>query len=176
ENVVMIGKIVVLGAFFGNKVTRRKDVEKAAHEDGHKSPLAPKHSYPQQQQGNISLRLKADAVPVKVKFGKLKTMKITFRVRCDLVVDKLAANISVNISTKKCKIHKNRDGHGHGEDGAEACVASGVTCDPIALSPCASAMFGPGNPKPNPTPDCYKKLKLQQSCMCKYAKEKNLSR
>ncbi|GLJ35652.1 hypothetical protein SUGI_0716570 [Cryptomeria japonica] len=37
----------------------------------------------QRQLVSIPLLVKAD-VPVKVKFGKLKTMKITFRVRCDL--------------------------------------------------------------------------------------------
>ncbi|GLJ35658.1 hypothetical protein SUGI_0716670 [Cryptomeria japonica] len=57
----------------------------------------------EQKKGSIPLNLKAD-VPVKIKFGKLKTMKITFRVRCDLVVDRLAANTSVNISNKKCKV------------------------------------------------------------------------
>lgn len=57
----------------------------------------------EQKQGSIPLRLKAD-VPVKVKLGKLKTMKITFRLRCDLVVDSLAANTNVNISAKKCKV------------------------------------------------------------------------
>ncbi|GLJ35661.1 hypothetical protein SUGI_0716700 [Cryptomeria japonica] len=57
----------------------------------------------EQKAGSIPLRLKAD-VPVKIKFGKLKTMKITFRVRCDLVVDSLDANTSVNISSRKCKV------------------------------------------------------------------------
>ncbi|GLJ06087.1 hypothetical protein SUGI_0031580 [Cryptomeria japonica] len=57
----------------------------------------------QRQQGNIPLRLKAD-VPVKIEFGKLKTMKITFRLRCDLVVDRLDDNTSVDISRKKCKV------------------------------------------------------------------------
>ncbi|GLJ35647.1 hypothetical protein SUGI_0716490 [Cryptomeria japonica] len=57
----------------------------------------------QTQQGSIPLRLKAD-VPVKVKFGKVKSMKITFRVRCDLVIDRLDENTSVNISGKKCKV------------------------------------------------------------------------
>ncbi|GLJ35648.1 hypothetical protein SUGI_0716510 [Cryptomeria japonica] len=57
----------------------------------------------QKQQGSIPLNLKAD-VPVKIKFGKLKTMKITFHLRCDLVADNLDENASVNISTKKCKV------------------------------------------------------------------------
>ncbi|GLJ35662.1 hypothetical protein SUGI_0716710 [Cryptomeria japonica] len=57
----------------------------------------------QQQEGSIPLRLKAD-VPVKIKFGKLKTMKITFRVRCNLVVDRLAANTRVNMKEKNCKV------------------------------------------------------------------------
>ncbi|GLJ09301.1 hypothetical protein SUGI_0105870 [Cryptomeria japonica] len=55
-------------------------------------------------------------------------------------------------------------------------VARAVTCNPMALSPCASAMFGPSNPKPKPSSDCCNKLKLQQSCMCQYAKDKNLSK
>jgi len=57
----------------------------------------------QQQEGSIPLRLKAN-VPVKIKFGKLKTMKITFRVRCNLVVDRLTANTSVNLKEKNCKV------------------------------------------------------------------------
>ncbi|GLJ35649.1 hypothetical protein SUGI_0716520 [Cryptomeria japonica] len=57
----------------------------------------------QQQEGSIPLRLKAN-VPVKIKLGKLKTMKIAFRVRCELVADNLDENTSFNISTKKCKV------------------------------------------------------------------------
>ncbi|KAH9290158.1 hypothetical protein KI387_034275 [Taxus chinensis] len=56
----------------------------------------------EQQQGKILLRLMAD-VPVKVKLGKLKTPKISYRVRCDIVVDKLAHNTTVNIIENKCK-------------------------------------------------------------------------
>ncbi|GLJ35650.1 hypothetical protein SUGI_0716530 [Cryptomeria japonica] len=57
----------------------------------------------QKQLGSIPLHLKAD-VPVKVQFGKVKTVKITFRVHCDLVVVRLHEDISVTISTKKCKV------------------------------------------------------------------------
>ncbi|GLJ35656.1 hypothetical protein SUGI_0716630 [Cryptomeria japonica] len=59
----------------------------------------------QGKDGKIPLLLKVD-VPVKVKFGKLKTMKITFHVRCDLLVDKLEANTSIIISYTNCKLKR----------------------------------------------------------------------
>ena len=51
-------------------------------------------------------------------------------------------------------------------------AAAAVTCDPMALSPCATAMFSPSKPKP--TTDCCNKLKLQAKCMCKYATDPKL--
>jgi hypothetical protein len=55
----------------------------------------------QQQKASIPLNLKAD-VPVKIKLGKLKSMKIKVRVRWDLVVDRLDANAKV--TTEKSKV------------------------------------------------------------------------
>ncbi|KAF5188453.1 NDR1/HIN1-like protein [Thalictrum thalictroides] len=57
----------------------------------------------QQQQGGIPLNLKA-TVPVRVKLGKLKLMKVKTRVRCNLVVDSLtASNSLISIRTSSCK-------------------------------------------------------------------------
>ncbi|XP_010248776.1 PREDICTED: protein YLS9-like [Nelumbo nucifera] len=56
----------------------------------------------QQQTGSIPLRLRA-RVPVKVKLGKLKLKKVKFLVRCNLVVDSLAANGFIRIRTSSCK-------------------------------------------------------------------------
>ena len=47
------------------------------------------------------MNLKAD-VPVKLKLGKLKSMKIKVRVQWDLVVDRLDANAKV--TTEKSKV------------------------------------------------------------------------
>ncbi|XP_057470383.1 NDR1/HIN1-like protein 6 [Actinidia eriantha] len=56
----------------------------------------------QQQTGSIPLRLRA-RVPVRIKLGSLKLMKWKFLVRCNLVVDSLAANDVIKISSSKCK-------------------------------------------------------------------------
>ncbi|CAK7337347.1 unnamed protein product, partial [Dovyalis caffra] len=50
----------------------------------------------QQQTGIIPLNLRATQ-PVRIKLGKLKLMKVKFRVRCKLDVDSLAANNAINI-------------------------------------------------------------------------------
>ena len=55
----------------------------------------------QQQKASVPLTLKAD-VPVKLKLGKLKSMKIKVRVQRDLVVDRLDANAKV--TTEKSKV------------------------------------------------------------------------
>ena len=46
----------------------------------------------QRQQGNVPLDLKVD-VPVKIKHGKLKLMKIKFSLRCNLVTGKAMRNV-----------------------------------------------------------------------------------
>ncbi|KAG0453081.1 hypothetical protein HPP92_025745 [Vanilla planifolia] len=46
----------------------------------------------EQQTGSVPLRFKGD-VPVRVKFGALKLWKVKARVRCDLVVNSLTAEI-----------------------------------------------------------------------------------
>ncbi|PIA35369.1 hypothetical protein AQUCO_03500035v1 [Aquilegia coerulea] len=56
----------------------------------------------QQQTGSIPLVIKA-TVPVRVKLGKLKLMKVKPRVRCNLVVDSLTANNLISIRTSSCK-------------------------------------------------------------------------
>ncbi|KAF8389541.1 hypothetical protein HHK36_024056 [Tetracentron sinense] len=56
----------------------------------------------QQQTGSIPLNLKG-TVPVRIKLGKLKLMKVKFLVRCKLVVDSLAANNVISIKSSKCK-------------------------------------------------------------------------
>nr|ABK25808.1 unknown [Picea sitchensis] len=55
----------------------------------------------QQQKASVPLNLKAD-VPVKIKLGNLKSMKIKVRVRWDLVVDRLDA--SAKVITDKSKV------------------------------------------------------------------------
>jgi len=57
----------------------------------------------QQQQGSIPLNLKAN-VPVKIKLGKLKSMKIKVRVRWDLIVDKLDATAKVTEKSSKVRV------------------------------------------------------------------------
>lgn len=59
----------------------------------------------QQQQGSVPLDLKVD-VPVKIKLGKLKLWKLKFRVRCNLVVNRLDANADVSVSAKNCKLSR----------------------------------------------------------------------
>ncbi|KAI9381656.1 hypothetical protein POPTR_015G148200v4 [Populus trichocarpa] len=56
----------------------------------------------QQQTGIIPLNLRV-IQPVRIKFGKLKIMKVKFRVRCRLDVDNLAANNAINIRNSSCK-------------------------------------------------------------------------
>ncbi|XP_061348163.1 NDR1/HIN1-like protein 6 [Gastrolobium bilobum] len=55
-----------------------------------------------QQAGYVPLSLKVKQ-PVRIKLGKLKLFKITFRVRCRIVVDNLNANSSIRIRSSKCK-------------------------------------------------------------------------
>lgn len=56
----------------------------------------------QQQTGRIPLDLQTK-VPVRVKFGGLKLMKVKFLVRCKLVVDSLTTNNIIRIRTSSCK-------------------------------------------------------------------------
>ncbi|XP_008802758.1 NDR1/HIN1-like protein 6 [Phoenix dactylifera] len=56
----------------------------------------------QQQTGTIPLLFKGD-VPVRVKFGSLKLWKMTFRVRCNLVVNSLSASNKISIKSSSCK-------------------------------------------------------------------------
>ncbi|ERN10236.1 NDR1/HIN1-like protein 13 [Amborella trichopoda] len=56
----------------------------------------------QQSTGMVPLLFRGD-VPVRIKFGALKLMKITSKVRCNLVVDSLSANNQVSIRTGSCK-------------------------------------------------------------------------
>ncbi|MED6204437.1 hypothetical protein PIB30_009178 [Stylosanthes scabra] len=55
-----------------------------------------------QQSGSVPLRLKAKQ-PVRIKLGKLKLFKITFRVRCWIVVDNLNADNSIRMKSSSCK-------------------------------------------------------------------------
>ncbi|XP_068640901.1 NDR1/HIN1-like protein 6 [Aristolochia californica] len=59
----------------------------------------------QQQTGRIPLKFKGD-VPVRVKFGRLKLMKVRFVVSCSLVVDNLSANNPIRIRTSSCGFDK----------------------------------------------------------------------
>lgn len=55
----------------------------------------------EQSQGQIPLELDL-RVPVRVKFGAVKTWKITVKVRCDLKVNSLAENS--RLVSKSCKV------------------------------------------------------------------------
>lgn len=56
----------------------------------------------QQLTGNIPLNLKVNQ-PVRIKLGKLKTMKVKFSARCKLLVDSLSANDNIRIQSSSCK-------------------------------------------------------------------------
>jgi hypothetical protein len=57
----------------------------------------------QKQKASVPLNLRAD-VPVKIKLGKLKSMKLKVRVRWDLVVDRLDANAKVISEKSKVSV------------------------------------------------------------------------
>ncbi|XP_043697535.1 NDR1/HIN1-like protein 6 [Telopea speciosissima] len=57
----------------------------------------------QQQTGSIPLILDAK-VPVKVKVGKLKLMKMKPHVRCNVVVNSLSLNSLISIKSSNCKL------------------------------------------------------------------------
>eukprot|EP00252_Welwitschia_mirabilis_P009704 TRINITY_DN2246_c0_g1_i1.p1 TRINITY_DN2246_c0_g1~~TRINITY_DN2246_c0_g1_i1.p1 ORF type:complete len:288 (-),score=-6.53 TRINITY_DN2246_c0_g1_i1:99-962(-) len=57
----------------------------------------------QNEEGKVHLKLRAD-VPVKVKVGLLKLFKVTFKLRCNIQVDRLAANSSVSVSDTSCSV------------------------------------------------------------------------
>ena len=59
-------------------------------------------SQQRQETGNIPLGLKVNQ-PVKIKLGSLKLFTVKFRVRCTLIVDDLAANNQITISSSSCK-------------------------------------------------------------------------
>ncbi|XP_074270411.1 NDR1/HIN1-like protein 6 [Silene latifolia] len=61
----------------------------------------------QSQRGNIPLVLTAN-VPIKVKLGLLKTMKLRFKVHCDLTIDNLVTNQNIRVSSSNCKIKLRR--------------------------------------------------------------------
>ena len=55
----------------------------------------------QQQTGSIPLNLRA-RVPVRIKLGSLKLMKVKFLVRCELTVDNLSAADNIRIRDSNC--------------------------------------------------------------------------
>ncbi|PIA48737.1 hypothetical protein AQUCO_01400951v1 [Aquilegia coerulea] len=57
--------------------------------------------YQQQSKGKIPLRLNLK-VPVRIKFGSIKTWTIPVKVRCDITVDKLTVDAS--IVSNKCDV------------------------------------------------------------------------
>ncbi|XP_042505295.1 NDR1/HIN1-like protein 6 [Macadamia integrifolia] len=57
----------------------------------------------QQQTGSIPLILNAK-VPVRMKLGRLKLMKVKPNVMCNLVVDSLTQNNFISIKTSSCKL------------------------------------------------------------------------
>ncbi|KAK9735049.1 hypothetical protein RND81_04G180400 [Saponaria officinalis] len=57
----------------------------------------------QSQRGNIPLVL-TGRVPIKIKLGKLKLMKMKFKVNCELTIDNLTTGEDIHISSSNCKI------------------------------------------------------------------------
>ncbi|KAL8463373.1 hypothetical protein ACS0TY_034147 [Phlomoides rotata] len=51
-------------------------------------------------------------------------------------------------------------------------VTSGVTCNPLQLSPCAAAITSSGKP----SAACCAKLKEQRPCLCQYMRNPNLQK
>lgn len=51
-------------------------------------------------------------------------------------------------------------------------VTSAVTCNPLQLSPCASAITSSGKP----SAACCAKLKEQRPCLCQYMRNPNLQK
>ncbi|XP_074579814.1 NDR1/HIN1-like protein 6 [Curcuma longa] len=56
----------------------------------------------QQQSGMIPLAVRGD-VPVRVKFGRLRLRRVTFKVRCALVVNSLTASADISIRSDRCR-------------------------------------------------------------------------
>ncbi|RWW89151.1 hypothetical protein BHE74_00001873 [Ensete ventricosum] len=61
----------------------------------------------QQQTGMIPLAVRGD-VPVSVRIGKMKLWKMTFQVRCNLVVNSLSTGDDVSIRSNSCKFKLKR--------------------------------------------------------------------
>ncbi|KAL2942887.1 NDR1/HIN1-like protein 6 [Bienertia sinuspersici] len=61
----------------------------------------------QQQTGNVPLILRAK-VPVRVKLGKLKLMKMRFKVKCDLKIDSLTSNQQIRVGSSNCNFRLRR--------------------------------------------------------------------
>lgn len=61
----------------------------------------------QSQRGNIPLVLTAK-VPIKVKLGKLKLMKMKFKVHCDLTIDNLTTDKDIRVSSSNCSFKLRR--------------------------------------------------------------------
>uniref|UniRef100_A0A7N0RDI1 Late embryogenesis abundant protein LEA-2 subgroup domain-containing protein n=1 Tax=Kalanchoe fedtschenkoi TaxID=63787 RepID=A0A7N0RDI1_KALFE len=55
----------------------------------------------EQASGSVPLSLRAN-VPVRIKWGSLKLMKMKFRVRCKFQVDALTANTALRITSSSC--------------------------------------------------------------------------
>lgn len=61
----------------------------------------------QQKSGGVPLLIRGK-VPVRIKMGKLKLMKIRFKAKCEIVVDSLTTNNKIRITSSRCKIKLNR--------------------------------------------------------------------
>nr|GMD18508.1 Non-specific lipid-transfer protein 2 [Ipomoea batatas] len=56
---------------------------------------------------------------------------------------------------------------------SEVEVTEAVTCNPLQLSPCATAITSSNT---SPSPVCCSKLKEQRPCLCKYMKDPRLQK
>ncbi|CAD5188878.1 unnamed protein product [Musa acuminata subsp. malaccensis] len=61
----------------------------------------------QQQTGKIPLTVRGD-VPVSVRVGKMKLWKMTFQIRCDLVVNSLSTSDDISVRSNSCQFKLKR--------------------------------------------------------------------
>lgn len=61
----------------------------------------------QQQTGKIPLTVRGD-VPVSVRVGKMKLWKMTFQIRCNLVVNSLSTSDDISVRSNSCQLKLKR--------------------------------------------------------------------
>lgn len=69
--------------------------------------LLPQQQQQQQQTGMIPLTVGGD-VPVSVRVGKMKLWKMTFQIRCNLVVNSLSTSDDISVRSNSCQFKLKR--------------------------------------------------------------------